>query len=103
MNAPSDIEYHMTLDIVFSVVESQQNYLSNILQNGQCLHLGVYGFLQKHLAARKILILKYFSVSIAPLDSLKIHHDIGILSIEFIVKRQALKLFKFFLVFFLIK
>ena len=99
----SDIEYYITLDIVLSLVESQQSNISNILQNGQCLHLGVYGFLQKHLAAKKFLILKYFNVSIAPLDALKIHGHIGILSIEYIVKRHALKHFQLFLAFFFIK
>ena len=93
----------MTLDIVLSLVESQQSYISNTLRNGQCLHLGVYGFLQKHLDAKKNLIYKYFNVSIAPLHPLKIHGDIGILSIEYIVKRHALEHFQLFLAFFFIK
>ena len=65
----------MTLDIILSVVESQQSYLSYILQNGQCLHLGFYSFLQKYLASRKLLILKYFNGAPKPLKGLTFEYE----------------------------
>ena len=66
----SDIEYQMTLDIVLS-----ESYLSYILRNGQCMHLGFYSFLQKYLAGRKLLLFKYFNGAPKPLKGLTFEYE----------------------------